>query len=60
VTDESDTEGHGITRKFATEGTEEPPSDEAEGHAVKGHPFTPDAERPAQPGEQKLIRGKGG
>ncbi len=58
VTDESDTEGHGMRSGHATEGTDEPPSDDSEGHLVKPRGFTPDAERPAQPGEQDLASRK--
>ncbi len=60
VTDESDAEGHALRgRSHATEGTDEPPSDDTQGNAFRGRPFTPDAERPAQPGEQKGVRPKG-
>ncbi len=38
VTDESDTEGHAASSRHATEGTDEPPSDESEGHIIRGKP----------------------
>ncbi len=35
-----------------------PPNDDTQGHATKFRPFTPDAERPAQPGEQQAQAGE--
>ena len=61
VTDEppsDEAEGHAWRGKYGSEGTDEPPSDDTQGNAMRGRPFTPDAERPAQPGEQQAHPGE--